>query len=171
MERKKTCIISQGLPASCPKSSVSIDFTFVTWEFESKKRTFKTYTIFYSISLVLIQYDEETTDSCITALNILDPIPSLTGSCRSVAKSCPTLRPHGLQHSRLPYPSPPPGACSNSCPLSWWYHPIISFFVVPFSFCLQSFPDSGSFPVSLLFASGDQSIGTSASASVLPMNI
>ena len=64
-----------------------------------------------------------------------------------------------------------PGACSNSCPLSWWCHPIISSSVVPFSSCLQFFPASGSFPVSLLFASGGQSIGASASASVLLMNI
>ena len=58
-----------------------------------------------------------------------------------------SLRPHGLQHTRLPCPSPPPGACSNSCPASWWYHPTISSSVVPV-FCLQSFPASGSFPVS-----------------------
>ena len=64
-----------------------------------------------------------------------------------------------------------PGACSSSCPLSQWCHPTISFSVVPFSSCLQSFPVSGSFPMSQLFASGSQSIGASASASVLPMNI
>ena len=77
---------------------------------------------------------------------------------------------HGLQHARLPYPSPTPRAYSNSCPSSQWCHPIISPSVVPFS-CLQSFPASGSFPVSHFFASGGQSIGVSASASVLPMNI
>ena len=82
-----------------------------------------------------------------------------------------SLRPDGLQHARLPCPSPTPRACSNACPLSWWCHPTISFSVIPFSFCLQSFPASGSFPVSQLFASGDQSIGVSASASVLSMNI
>ena len=76
---------------------------------------------------------------------------------------------HGLQHARLPCPSLPPGACSNSCPSSQWCHPTISSFVVPFSSCLQSFPASGSFPMSRFFASGGQSIG--ASASVLPMNI
>ena len=80
------------------------------------------------------------------------------------------LWPHGLQYARLPCPSPTPGACSNSCPLSQWCHPTISSSVVHFS-CLQSFPVSGSFPMSWLFASGDQSIGASASASVLPMNI
>ena len=80
------------------------------------------------------------------------------------------LPPHGLQHARLPCPSPTPGACLNSCPLSWWCHPTISS-SVPFSSYLQSFPASGSFPVSWLFASGGQSTGVSASASVLPMNI
>ena len=82
-----------------------------------------------------------------------------------------SLRPHGLQHTRLPCPSPTPRACSNSCPLSQWCHPAISSSVVPFSSCLQSFPTSGSFPVSKFFASGVQNIGVSASASVLPMNI
>ena len=80
----------------------------------------------------------------------------------SAAQSCLTLRPHGLPHTRLPYPSPSPGACSNSCPLSQWCHPIISSSVVPFSSCLQSFLASGSFLMSRLFASGGQSTGTSA---------
>ena len=78
------------------------------------------------------------------------------------------LWPHGLQHARFPCPSSSPWACSNSCPLSQWFHPTISSSVVPFSSCLQSFPASGSFLMSQLFASGGQSIG--ASASVLPKN-
>ena len=78
---------------------------------------------------------------------------------------------HGLQHTRLPCSSPTPGAYSNSCLLSRWCHPTISISVIPFSSCLQSFPASGSFQMSQLFASGDLSIGASASASVLPMNI
>ena len=82
-----------------------------------------------------------------------------------------SLQPHGLQHSRLPWPSPTPGAYSNSCPLSRWCHPTISPSVAPFSSCLQSFPASGSFPMSQFFVSGGQIIGVSASASVLPMNI
>ena len=85
--------------------------------------------------------------------------------CCSVVSN--SLWPQGLQHARLPCPSPSPGACSNSCPLSQWCHPIISSSVTPLSSCPQSFPASGSFP----FASGGQSIGASASASVLPMNI
>ena len=94
------------------------------------------------------------------------------GQFSSVAQSCLTLlRPDGLQHTWLPCPSPTPGACSDSCPSSWWCHPTISSSVVPFSSCLQSFPASGSFPVSQFFASDGQSIGASASASVLPMNI
>ena len=91
--------------------------------------------------------------------------------CCSVAQLCPILRPHGLQHARLPCPSPSPRACSNSCPWSWWCHPAISSNVVPFSSCLQSFSSSGSFPMSWLFASGGQSIGVSALASVVPVNI
>ena len=70
-----------------------------------------------------------------------------------------SLRPHGLQHSRLPCPSPAPGACSNLCPLSQGCDPTISSSVVPFSSCLQSFPASGSFPMSQFFTSGGQSIG------------
>ena len=77
----------------------------------------------------------------------------------------------GLQHPRLPCPSPTPRACSSSCPLSRWCHPTISSSALLFSSCLQSFPASGSFPMSQFFTSGGQSIGVSALASVLPMNI
>ena len=80
-----------------------------------------------------------------------------------------SLRAHGLQHARLPSPSLSPGACSNSCPLSQWCHPAISSSVTPFASCPQSSPTSGCFPRSWLFASGGQSIGTSAAALVLPM--
>ena len=79
--------------------------------------------------------------------------------------------PLGLQHIRLPCPSLSPKVCSNPCPFSWWCHPTISFSVAPFSFCLQSFPASGSIQISQFFTTGGQSIGVSASASVLPMNI
>ena len=92
-------------------------------------------------------------------------------SVNSVAQSSLTLRPHGLQHTRLACPSPTPGAYSNSCPSCRWCHPTISSSVTPLSFCPQSFPVSGSFLVSQLFTLGGQSIGTSASASVLPMSI
>ena len=81
-----------------------------------------------------------------------------------------SLQPHGLQHARPPYLSPTSGVYSNSCPLSRWCHPTISSSIIPFSSCPQSFPASGSFPVSSLFTSGGQSIGFLASASVLPMN-
>ena len=97
-----------------------------------------------------------------------------SSSCPLVQFSCSvvsdSLRPHGLQHIMLPCPSPPLGACSNSCARSQWCHPTISSSVVPFS-CSQSFPASGSFPVSQFFVSSGQSIGVSASPSVLPMNI
>ena len=82
-----------------------------------------------------------------------------------------SFQPHGLQHARISYPLPTPEAYTNSCPLCWWCHPTISSSVVPFSSCLQSFPESGSFQISQFFASGGQSIGVSASTSVLPMNI
>ena len=87
--------------------------------------------------------------------------------------SCPvvpdSLRPLGLQHTRLPCPSPSPRVCSSSCPLHQWCSPTISSSDALFSFCPQSFPESGTFPVSRLFESGDQNTGASASASVLPM--
>ena len=95
--------------------------------------------------------------------------PSLVQfSCSVMSNS---LRPHGQQHARLPCPSLSPGACLNSCPFDQWFHPAILSSVVPFSSHLQSFPASGSFPMSQYFAWGSQSIGASASASVLPMNI
>ena len=109
-----------------------------------------------------------------TRSNVLFQFTSLAISSiqfsHSVMSDC--LQPHGLlQHVRPLCPSPTPRAFSNSCPLSWWLHPTISSSIIPFSFCLQSFPESGSFPVSQFFASSGQSIGASVSASVLPMNI
>ena len=88
----------------------------------------------------------------------------------SVIQASDSLWPHKLQHTRFPFPSPTPSTYSNSCILNQWRHPTISSSVVPFS-CPQSFPPSGSFPVSWLFVSGGQSIGALASGSVLPMNI
>ena len=96
------------------------------------------------------------------------PVFSVQFICSVVSYS---LWPHGLQHARPPCPSPTPGVYSNSCPLSWWCHPTISSSVIPFSSHLQSFPASGPFPMSQFFASGGQSIGVSASVSVLPVNI
>ena len=95
---------------------------------------------------------------------------SLVQFNRSLASD--SLRSHGLQHASLPCPSPTLGACSDSCPSSWWCHPTILSSVISFSSCTQSFPASGSFPVSQFFTSGGQSVGASASsASVLSMNI
>ena len=93
---------------------------------------------------------------------------TLLFSCSVVSDS---FWPLGLQHTMLSCPSPSPRVCSNSCPLNWWCHPTISSSVSPFSSRLQSFPTSGSFPVSHFFASGVQSIGASASASNFPINI
>ena len=105
-------------------------------------------------------------------MNLLCVFPSkalLFLFSRSVVSN--SLWPPGLQHTRLPCPSSTPRAYSNSCPSGWWCHPTISSSVIPFSSCLQSFPESRSFPMSQFFASGAQSTRTSASASVLPMNI
>ena len=99
---------------------------------------------------------------------VCDSPPSVQFSHSVVSDS---LWPHWLQHTRFPCLSPMPGACSNSYPLSRWYCPTTSSSVIPFSSLLQSFPASGSFPMSQFFVSGGQSIGVSASASVLPMNI
>ena len=82
-----------------------------------------------------------------------------------------SLRSQGLQHTRLPCPSANPGACSNSCPLSWWCHPTISSSVIPFSFCIQSFPALGSFLINQIFTSGGESVEASTSTSVSTMNI
>ena len=100
--------------------------------------------------------------------NILHNFSSVQFS-RSVISD--SLRPHELQHARLPCPSLTPWAYSNSCPLSQWCHPTISSSVIPFSSHLQSFPASGSFQMSHFFTSGSQSIRVSASASVLSMNV
>ena len=101
-----------------------------------------------------------------------NPYPFVLASVQfspSVVSDC--LFSHRLQHARPPCPSTTSGVYSNSCPLSQWCQPTISSSVVPFSSCLQSFPTSGSFQMSWFFASSDQTIGVSASASVLPMNI
>ena len=99
---------------------------------------------------------------------MLKSVVSVQFSCSVVSDS---LRPYGLQHARLPCPSPTPGAYSNSCPLSWWCHTTMSSSVVPFSSCLQFIQASRSFPMNQFFASGGQSIGASASTSVHSMNI
>ena len=95
-------------------------------------------------------------------------MPILQFSCSFMSDS---LQPQGQQHARLPCPSPTPRACSNSCPSCQWCHPTISSSVIPFSSRLQSFPASGSFPISQFFASGGQRIGVSASALVLSLSI
>ena len=105
--------------------------------------------------------------------SVFIPIPK-KGNASSVQFSCSvmsnSLWPHELQHTRPPCPSPTPRVHPNPCPSSRWCHPAISSSVIPFSFCPQSFPASGSFQMSQLFASGTQSTGVSASISVLPMN-
>ena len=99
----------------------------------------------------------------------LNNLNSFVIVCHSVVSS--SLRPHGMQHNRLLCPSPSPGVCSNSCPLSLWCRPTILLSAASFSSCLQTFPASGSFPMSQFFASDRQSIGASVSASVFTVNI
>ena len=108
--------------------------------------------------------------SVFSCIRIFDQIAisSIQFSCTVMSDS---LRPHEPQHTRPPSPSSTPGVHPSSCPLSWWGHRTISSSVIPFSSCPQSFPASGSLQMSQLFASGGQSIGVSASTSVLPMNI
>ena len=101
-------------------------------------------------------------------LKIHPSFSSVQFNCSVVSDS---LQPHGLQHAKPPCPAPTPRACSNSCPSYPWCHPTIKSSVIPFSPLLQSFPASGSFPMSQFFTSGGQSIGVSTSTSVLPMNI
>ena len=115
---------------------------------------------------------EKTLESPLDCKEIQSDHPNTISAVQfSLSALFSSLWPHGLQHTRPPCPSPTPRVYSNSCPLSWWCHPTISSSVIPFSSCPQSFPASGAFQMSQFFASGGQSIGVSASASVLPMNI
>ena len=120
-------------------------------------------------------YTSNTSPHVFLPLHVLNTISSLHFYCLhpqfSHSVMCDCLRPHEPQHAWPPCPSPTCRVYSNSCPLHWWCHSIISSSVVPFSSCLQSFPASGSFPLSQFFVSGGQTTGVSASASVVPMNI
>ena len=108
---------------------------------------------------------------CIKTVYCHPPYLTYTQSSVQSLVVSDSWRPHGLQHTRPPCPSPTPRPCLKACPSSWWCHPTISSSVVCFSTCFQSFPASGSFPMSQFFTSGGQSIGASSSVSVLPMNI
>ena len=128
--------------------------------------------ILFHLSPNLIHFNHTILYCMNIMLNILSVVMCRFSSVQfSYSVMSNSLRPHGLQHARLPCPSPTPGVYSNSCALSWWCYPTISSSVIPFSCRHQSFPASGSFPVSQFFSSGDQSIRVSASASVLPMII
>ena len=124
------------------------------------------------IELLLLPWVPVCVKFCVHPLKVksISPSPVFSSVQFSHSVMPDSLWSHGLQHTRLPCPLPTPGAYSNSCPLHWSCHTTVSSSVVPFSSCLQSFPASGSFPISQFFASGGQSIGVSASASVLPMN-
>ena len=115
---------------------------------------------FSNISLFLMLKRGEKTLEANERVKILLPLQNdyLWNNCCSVTQSCPTLRHHGLKHTRLPYLSPSPRVCSNSCSLSPWFHPTILSYVVPFSSCFQSFPALVSFPMNQLFTSDGQSM-------------
>ena len=127
-----------------------------------------TYWCFFSLNFINFEIILGLEKNCknSTKLSVTLSLSSVQFSCSVMSDS---LWPHEAQHPRPPYPSPAPGVYPNSCPLSRWCHPTTSSSVIPFSSCPQSFPASGSFPVSQFFASGGQSIAASASA--LPMNI
>ena len=129
----------------------------------------KSFDFLIECSFIKAKSRQRTFSQCLKSLR--EGILSFTSvqfSCSVVSHS---LRPHESQHARPPCPSPTPRVHPNSCPSSQWCHPAISPSVIPYSSCPQSFPAPGSFPMSQLFASGGQSIGVSASASILPVAI
>ena len=138
-----------------------LGFTTVSYCAEGKKEISKCKLIYPKCRDITLPQTWPWTE-CFCAILI-----SVQFSCSFVSDS---LRPHELQYARPPCPSPTPRVYPNPCPLSWWCHPTISSFVVPFPSCPQSFPATESFQMSQLFTSGGQSIGGSASTSVLPMN-
>ena len=141
--------------------------TITSWQIEGKIRNSDRFLLSWAAKLPLTETEaKKLKDACSLEGKLWKT--SVQFSCSVV---CDSLQFHGLQHARLPCPSPTPRAYSNSCPLSQWCHPTISFFVIPFFSCLQSFPASGSFQMNQFFPSGSQSIVVSASLSVFPMNI
>ena len=125
------------------------------------------YSIVYMYHIFFIHSSDDGNLSCFLLFVWIFAVFVFQFQFSSVTQSCPTLQHHGLQHAWPPWLSPTLGACSNSCPPSWWWHPTISPSVIPFSSYLQSFPGSGYFQMSQFFTSGGQSIGFS----FLPMNI
>ena len=167
------------LQCMCPKSTHLFTLTThnvicLLYLTKAEKKKKKRGNCFNLTQIVRHWWEGYLSSFTIRAKNIYEchSIKNLTFSSVQVSHSVlhNSLQPHGLQNARLPCPSPIPGACSNSCPSSQWCHPTISSSIVPFSSCPQSFPASGSFPMSQFFTSGGQSIVVSASASVLPMN-
>ena len=128
----------------------------------------KWYWVLFNVFIIHL-YSRETSTSA--SLTMLKPLTAFSSVWFRHSVMSDSLWPHRLQHARCPCTSPTPRAYSNSCPSCQWCYPTILSSVIPLSSGLQSFPASGSFPMSQFFASGDQSIGVSDSASVLPMNI
>ena len=170
------CVHVQLVPTLCNPMDCGLPGSSVHGIFQA--RILEWVAIFYSRGIFLSQGSKPESpalaDRFITTVppekNIARKIKYISVQFSSVTQSCLTLRPHELQHARLPCPSSTPGVHPNSCASSRWCHPAISSSVIPFFSCPQSLPASESFPMSQLFAWGGQSIGVSASASVLPMN-
>ena len=152
----------------CPPETITT--LLISYAWHQNKNFFKNLkrgeTLFSDNSMLYLENSKESITSLITR-------DSITFSSVQFSRSVvyDSLWPRGLQHARPPCPLPTPGVYPNSCPLSWWCHPTTTSSVVPFSSCFQSFPASGSFPMSQFFESGGQSIEVSASTSVFPMNI
>jgi len=151
------------------ESSDFLKFTYIAFVLDPIFQTFN-YSHYFSLALTSLFTSKPRVDRVLDQCQVwyIIFLTNVQFSCSVMSNS---LWPHGLQHTRPPCPSPTPGVYSNSCPSRWWCHPTISSSVIPFSSCPQSFPASGSFPMSQFFASVSQSIGVSASASVLSMNI
>ena len=146
---------------------IYVEFTVCSYKMARKKvLSLHINDMLRSLGFFVRIHESKVTDGDEKSLVCINKLCQFSGSVVS-----DSFRPHGLQHTRPPCPSPTPGVYSNSCPSHRQCHPTISSSVVPSSSCPQSFPASGSFPMSQFFASGGQSIGVSASVSVLPVNI
>ena len=151
-------------PVNPPQKWKSVNFRWIfkqdIWKLQHLKSIVCCYNLWQTVNSVF----GPPSYICLETANVVESLDASVQFSRSVVSN--SLQPRGLQHARLPCRSLTPGACSNPCPLSQWWHPTISSSVIHFSSCLQSFPASGSFPMSQFFTSGGQSIGPSTSLSL-----